>query len=143
MERGPTGAQHDLDRPIWSKVFKKQDVQGGTSIGEDLVELDTLDNGANYARTLPRLWHKVQVVTVVEGDGDLIPLKVHGGGGWGCHDLPGCEFLLSPWLIRIGATIDIVGLLVSFGEVAFVFLMLFLLIAPFGHLEHFICETLE
>jgi hypothetical protein len=40
-----------------------------------------LDNGANYERISPRLWHNVRVVTAIEGDGDLGPLKVLGGGG--------------------------------------------------------------
>jgi hypothetical protein len=31
----------------------------------------------------------------------------------------------------------------SFGEVTLGFFGLFLLIGPFGHLEHLICETLE
>jgi hypothetical protein len=41
------------------------------------------------------------------------------------------------------ATIDAVDLLMTFGEVAIWFFGLFLLIGPFGHLEHLICETLE
>jgi hypothetical protein len=82
-------------------------------------------------------------VTAVEGDGDLRPLKVLRGGGWDRHDLPGCKFLLLPWLIRIGAPIDVVDLIVSFGEVALGFFGIFLLISPFGRLEYFICETLE
>jgi hypothetical protein len=36
-----------------------------------------------------------------------------------------------------------VDLLMSFGEVALGFFWLFLLIGPFGRLEHLICETLE
>jgi hypothetical protein len=83
------------------------------------------------------------VITAVKGDGDLRPLKVLGGGGWDRHDLPDCEFLLPSWLIRIGTTIDVVDLLVSFREVALRFFMLFLLIGPFGRLEYFSCETLE
>jgi hypothetical protein len=83
------------------------------------------------------------VVVAVEGDGDLTPLKVLRDGGWDRHDLLGCEFVLSPWLIRIRATIDVVDLLVSFREVTLRFFDLFLLIDPFGHLEYFIGETLE
>jgi hypothetical protein len=48
-----------------------QDVQGAASINKDSVELDVLDNGANNERVPPRLWYKVRVVIVVEGDGDL------------------------------------------------------------------------
>jgi hypothetical protein len=45
--------------------------------------------------------------------------------------------------IRIRATIDIVDLLMSFGEVALRFFGLFLLIGPLDRPEYFICETLE
>jgi hypothetical protein len=48
---------------------------------EDTVELDILDDGADYERMPPRLRYKVWVVVVVEGDGDIKPLKVLGGGG--------------------------------------------------------------
>jgi hypothetical protein len=51
--------------------------------------------------------------------------------------------LLSSLLIRIRATIDVVDLLMSFGEVTLRFFGLFLLIGPFGRLEYFICEILE
>jgi hypothetical protein len=51
--------------------------------------------------------------------------------------------LLSSLLIRIRATIDVVDLLMSFGEVTLRFFGLFLLIDPFGRLEYFICEILE
>jgi hypothetical protein len=101
------GHNKDLDNPIWSKIFWNKMWWGATSIDKDSVELDILDDGANYERILPWLWHKVWVA-----------LKVLEGGGWDRLDLLGCEFLLPPWLIRIRATIDIVDLLVSFGEVA-------------------------
>jgi hypothetical protein len=123
--------------------LQEQNVQRATSINKDSVELDILDDGADYERISPWLWYKVRLIAAVEGDGDLRLLKVLGGGRWDRHDLPGCEFLLSPWLIRIGATIDVVDLLVSFGEVALELFGLFLLIGPFGHLEYIICETLE
>jgi hypothetical protein len=45
--------------------------------------------------------------------------------------------------MRIGATIDVVYLLVSFRKVDLVIFGLFLLISPLSHLEYFICETLE
>jgi hypothetical protein len=83
------------------------------------------------------------LVTAVKGNGDLRPFKVLGGGRWDRHDLLGCEFLCPPWLILIGAIIDVVDLLGSFGEVTLGFFKLFLLINPFGHLEHLICETLK
>jgi hypothetical protein len=59
------------------------------------------------------------------------------------HDLPSCEFLLPPWLIWLRATINVVDLLVSVGEVALGLLGLFLLISTLGHLENLICKTLE
>jgi hypothetical protein len=40
---------------------------------KDSVELDILHDGDNNKRIPPQLWHKVQVVTAVEGDGDLGP----------------------------------------------------------------------
>jgi hypothetical protein len=45
--------------------------------------------------------------------------------------------------MRLGVTIDVVDLLMSFGKVTLGFFGLFLLIGPFGRLEHLICETLE
>jgi hypothetical protein len=83
------------------------------------------------------------VVAVVEGDGDPRPLLVLRGGGWDRHDLPGGEFLLPPWLIGVGSTVDVVDLLVSFGEVTLWIFRLLLLINLFGRFEHLICETLE
>jgi hypothetical protein len=76
--------------------LQEQHVQGAASIDKDSVELDLLDDGANYERILPQLWHKVWVHAAVEGDGDLGPFKVLEAGGRDCHDLSGCEFLLSP-----------------------------------------------
>jgi hypothetical protein len=63
------------------KSLQEQNVQGTASIHEDSVELDILDNGADIERILPWLPNKVRVVAAVEGDGDLRPLKVLGGGG--------------------------------------------------------------
>jgi hypothetical protein len=141
VKRSPIGAQQTPGQPHLVKSLQEQNVQGTTSFDEDSIELDILDDGAYYERILPRLQHKVRVVT--EGDWDLGPLKVLEGGERGCHNLSGCEFLLPPWLIRIGATIDVVDLLVIFGEVALRFFRLFLLSGPFGRLEYFIYETLE
>jgi hypothetical protein len=56
----------------------------------------------------PSFFDKVWVVTSVEGDGDLRPSKVLGGGGSNCQDLLGCEFLLPLGLIRVEATKNIV-----------------------------------
>jgi hypothetical protein len=78
MEGGPTGAQQGPRQTHLVKSLQEQDVQGATSVDEDSVELDILNDGANYERIPPRLWHKVRVVTAVEGDGDLRPFKVLG-----------------------------------------------------------------
>jgi hypothetical protein len=83
------------------------------------------------------------VVTTVEGNGDLRPSKVLGGGGLDRHDLPGCEFLLPLVLIRVGATKNIVDLFMSFEEVALELLGLLLLIDQLGRIENLICKTLE
>jgi hypothetical protein len=63
------------------ECFQEQNVQGAASINEDSVELDILDDGGDYKQIPPRLWHKVWVVPGVEGNGDLIPLKVHRVAG--------------------------------------------------------------
>jgi hypothetical protein len=44
-----------------------------------MVELDIIDDRANNERVLPQLCHEIQVVTTVEGDGDLKPFKVLRG----------------------------------------------------------------
>jgi hypothetical protein len=61
--------------------LQKQNVQGTASIDEDSIELNILDDGADNEIIPRRLWNKVWVITVVKGDGDLIPLKVLGGDG--------------------------------------------------------------
>jgi hypothetical protein len=76
MERGSTGAQQCSGQTHLVEGLQEQDVQGATPIDEDSIELDVLDDGANYERIPPRLRHKVRVVTAVEGDGDLGPFKV-------------------------------------------------------------------
>jgi hypothetical protein len=55
----------------------------------------------------------------------------------------GYEFLFPLGLIRVGATKNIVVLLVSLGEVALRILGLLFLIGQLGHLENLICKTLE
>jgi hypothetical protein len=62
------------------KSLQEQNVYGAAFIDKDSVELDIFEDGADYERIPPRLWCKVQMVIVVEGDGDLRPLKVLGGG---------------------------------------------------------------
>jgi hypothetical protein len=59
MERGLTGVQRGPRQPQLVKSLQEKNVQGAASIDEDSVELDTLDNGTNYERIPPRLWHKV------------------------------------------------------------------------------------
>jgi hypothetical protein len=46
-----------------------------------------------------------------------------------------------PFGYKNGATIDVVDLLVGFGEVILRFFGLFLLIGPFGHLKYFNSRT--
>jgi hypothetical protein len=61
-EGAQLGCSRDLDNPIWSKVFEnKIYIQGSTDIDEDSVELDILDNGANYEKIPPWRWQKVGV----------------------------------------------------------------------------------
>jgi hypothetical protein len=91
--------RRDIDKPIWSKVFRKRRLRGPTSIHEHSVELKIIYDEADYQGILPRLWYKVRVVTAVEGNGDLGPSKVLRGGGIDRHDLSGCEFLLPLGLI--------------------------------------------
>jgi hypothetical protein len=79
------------------------------------------------------------VVTTIEGDGDLVPLKVFRGGGRDCHDLLGYEFLLPLRLIGVGSTIDVVDLLMSFREITLSFFGLLPLIDLLGLLERLIC----
>jgi hypothetical protein len=81
MEGGPTGAQQGPRQIHLVKSLQEQDVQGATSTDEDSVELDILDDGANYETIPPQLSYKVRVVTAVKGDGDLKLFKVLRGGG--------------------------------------------------------------
>jgi hypothetical protein len=53
---------------------QEKNVEGSATIDKDSVELDILDDGSNNERVSPRLWNKVRVVAVVEGDLDLRPL---------------------------------------------------------------------
>jgi hypothetical protein len=75
------------------------------------------------------------VVAIVEGDGDLEPLKLLKGGGSNHHDLPGYEFLLPPCLIGARTSVDVVDFLMSLGEVTLWFFGLFLLIDLFAVLS--------
>jgi hypothetical protein len=73
MEGSPTGTQHRSRQPHLVERLQEQNVQGAASIDEDMIEFDILENGANYERVPPRLWHKVQVVAADKGNGDLRP----------------------------------------------------------------------
>jgi hypothetical protein len=53
MEGGATGAQQGPRQTHLVKSLQEQDGQGATSIDEDSVELDVLDDGANYERIPP------------------------------------------------------------------------------------------
>jgi hypothetical protein len=83
----------DLNNPIWLKVFRKRRLRE-LPPSTRIVELDIFYDGADYQRIPPWLWNKVRVVAAVEGNGDLGPSKVHRGGGFDRHDLPGYVFLL-------------------------------------------------
>jgi hypothetical protein len=82
------------------------------------------------------------VVASVEGDRDIRPLQVLRGGRLYCHDLPGGELLLPPWIIGVETIVDVVELLMSFGEVDLRVLVLLVLLGLFGHLEDFIGKPL-
>jgi hypothetical protein len=99
MEGSPTGMQKRSRQPHLVKSLHKKEVKGAASIHQHSVELDVHYDGADYQRILPRLWNKVQVVTAVEGDGDLGPSKVLRGDGSNLQDLLGCELLLPLGLI--------------------------------------------
>jgi hypothetical protein len=81
MEGDLTRAQQGPRQTHLVKGLQEQDVQGATSIDEVSIDLDILNDGANNQRIPPWLWYKVRVVTAVEGDGDLGPFKILGGGG--------------------------------------------------------------
>jgi hypothetical protein len=83
------------------------------------------------------------VVTTVEGIGDLGPSKLLGGGRTDRLDLLGYEFLLPLGLIRVGATKNIIYLLVGLREVTLGVNGLLLLIGQLRCLENLICKTLE
>jgi hypothetical protein len=57
-------ASKTLTRGKWSN-------NRAAPIDEDSVELDILDDGADYERIPPQLWHKIRVVATVEGNEDL------------------------------------------------------------------------
>jgi hypothetical protein len=143
MERSSTSAQKRSRQPHMVKCLQKKEVEGAASIHEHSVELNVLNNGVDYQGIPPRLGYKVQVVTVVEGNGDLGPSKVLRGGGFNRPNLLGCEFLLPLGLIRVKATKNVVDLFMSLREVALGILGLLLLISQLGHLENLICKTLE
>jgi hypothetical protein len=140
MERSPTGVQKRSRQLHLVKSLQKKEIKGAASIHEHSVELNILYDGAHYQGIPPRLWYKVWVVATVEGNGDLRPSKVLGGGGYDRHDLLGYELLHPLGLIRVEATKNVVDLFMSLGEVAIGILGLLLLI---GRLENLICKTLE
>jgi hypothetical protein len=99
VEGSSTETQKRSRQPHLVESLQKKEVKGTASIHQYSVELDVLYDWADYQRIPPRLWNKVWVVTAVEGDGDLGPSKVLGGGGSDCQDLPGYEFLLPLGLV--------------------------------------------
>jgi hypothetical protein len=143
MEWSPTGTHKRSRQPHLVQSLQEKEVKGAASIHQYSIDLDILYDGADYQRVPPRLWDKFRVVATVDGDGDLEPSKVLGGGGSDCQDLSGCEFLLPLGFIRVRSTKNIVDLLVRLGEVMLGILGLLLTIGRFSRLENLICKTLE
>jgi hypothetical protein len=143
MERSLTSVEKRSRQPHLVESLQKKAVEGATSIHEHSVELNVLYDGADYQGIPPQLGYKVWVVIAVEGNGDLGPSKVYGGGGFDHHDLPGCEFLLPLGLIRVEDTKNIVDPFMSLGEVTLGFLGHLIFIDRLGHLENLIYKTLE
>jgi hypothetical protein len=143
MEGSPTRTQKKSRQPHLVESLQKKKIEGAASIHQHSVELNVFYNGADYQKIPPQLWYKVRVVVAVKGNGDLGPSKVLMGGGTNRQDLPGCEFLLPLGLIRVGATKDIVNLLMRLREIILGILKLLLLIGRLGHLENLICKTLK
>jgi hypothetical protein len=78
MERGPTGAQQCSGQIHLVEGLQEQDVQWAAPIDKDSVELDILDDGANYERIPPQLWDKVRVVTAIKMMGTSDHLRYFG-----------------------------------------------------------------
>jgi hypothetical protein len=108
-----------------------------------MIELDVLDDGADNQRVPTQLWDKVWVVAAIEGDGNLRSLQVLEGVRPYCHDLPDGKLLLLPRLIRVRATVNVVDLLVSLGEVALRILGHLVLLGLSSRLENFIDKPLQ
>jgi hypothetical protein len=94
MEGSPTGTQKRSRQPQVVKSHQKKEVEGAASIHHHSIELVIFYDGADYQRIPPRLWNKVRVVAVVEGNGDLRSSMILGAGRTDLQDLPGYEFLL-------------------------------------------------
>jgi hypothetical protein len=67
----PDRGQINLQEP---KGVGVDDVEAAASVHEDLGKLDIADDGINNERVLPRAWHVVGVVVLVEGDGLVGPV---------------------------------------------------------------------
>jgi hypothetical protein len=72
-KRGPTGVQQRLGPPHMVESLQEKNGQGAASIDEDSNELNILDDGADSEWVPPQLRHKVQVISTVEGNGDIGP----------------------------------------------------------------------
>jgi hypothetical protein len=143
MDGSLTGTQKRSRQPHLVKRLQKKEVERTACIHQYSIELDGFYDGADYSRILPRLWYNVWVVTAVEGDWDFGPSKVLRGGRTDRQNLSGCEFLLPLGLIWVGASENIVDLLVGLEELTLGILRLLLLIGRLGCLENLICKTLE
>jgi hypothetical protein len=68
---GPDRGQIDLQEP---ESLSVDDVEAAASVHEDLGKPDVADDGIDNERVLPRAWHAVGVVALVEGDGLVGPV---------------------------------------------------------------------
>jgi hypothetical protein len=82
MERSPTSVQKRSRQCHLIKSLQKMEGEGAASIHEHSVEFNIFYNGEDYQGIPPRLWYKVQVVIMVEGNGDLGSSKVLRVGGF-------------------------------------------------------------
>jgi hypothetical protein len=137
------GCRRNLENPIWSKVFRKRRLRELPPSTSTLLSLTSFTMGQTIRGYCPYIGIKSGWSPRSKVMGTSDHLKSSGGGESDRQDLPGCEFLLSLGLIRVGATKKIVDLLACLGEVALGILRLLLTIGRFGHLENLIYKTVE
>jgi hypothetical protein len=137
------GCRRDLDNPIWSKVFRKKRLRELPPSTSTLLSLTSFMMEQTTRGYCPGFgiksgwspWSKVM--------GILDHLRYSGVAGLTTKTSQAVRFLLPLGLIRVGATKNIVDLLVHLGEAALGILRLLLMIGRFGHLENLIYKSLE